>query len=212
MEGRPLFPERIAYTVPYELSDAEAELYQAVTEYVREEMNRADRLKAQVRAVAATPLASRWPCCSGAWRPARRRSCAAWSGGAIGSRLGAGEMQAVADGRPEPKLSQRLAELVGRSTADADDLDDVWDDLDGDEAETLEEEVVDAATAAKTVVEPRRRDRHPSDLAELARRVRHSGTDRKWSELRSILTDQGLVGGDAGNVARSSSSPSTATP
>src|SRR5690606_16838028 len=32
------------YTVDYALSDAEAELYHAVTEYVREEFNRADQL------------------------------------------------------------------------------------------------------------------------------------------------------------------------
>ena len=44
-EGRPLFPERRAYTVAYELSDAEKELYEAVTQYVREEMNNADQLK-----------------------------------------------------------------------------------------------------------------------------------------------------------------------
>src|SRR6266571_281674 len=44
-EGKPLFPERRAYTVPYPLSDAEMELYEAVTQYVREEMSRADRLK-----------------------------------------------------------------------------------------------------------------------------------------------------------------------
>ena len=37
-DGRPLFPERRAYTVAYELSDAEKDLYEAVTQYVREEM------------------------------------------------------------------------------------------------------------------------------------------------------------------------------
>ncbi len=42
-DGTPLFPERRAYTASYELSPAEADLYQAVTTYVREEMNRADR-------------------------------------------------------------------------------------------------------------------------------------------------------------------------
>ncbi len=41
-DGKPLFPERIAYTVPYRLSDAEARLYTAVTDYVREEFNRAE--------------------------------------------------------------------------------------------------------------------------------------------------------------------------
>ncbi len=40
-EGKPLFPERIAETVPYELSDGEKHLYEEVTRYVREEMNRA---------------------------------------------------------------------------------------------------------------------------------------------------------------------------
>jgi Type III restriction enzyme, res subunit len=49
-DGTPLFPERIAYTVPYKLSDAEARLYKAVTEYVREEFNRADALENDKRA------------------------------------------------------------------------------------------------------------------------------------------------------------------
>ncbi len=44
-DGTPLFPERIAYTVPYKLSDAEAQLYKEVTEYVREEFNRAEALE-----------------------------------------------------------------------------------------------------------------------------------------------------------------------
>ena len=34
-DGTPLFPERIAYTVPYKLSDPEAQLYKEVTDYVR---------------------------------------------------------------------------------------------------------------------------------------------------------------------------------
>ena len=43
-DGSPLFPERRAYTVSYQLSASEADLYEAVTHYVREEMNRADRM------------------------------------------------------------------------------------------------------------------------------------------------------------------------
>src|SRR5207244_5141948 len=49
-DGRPLFPERIAYTVPYKLSDAEARLYAEVTEYVREQFNRAEALENDKRA------------------------------------------------------------------------------------------------------------------------------------------------------------------
>ena len=37
-----MFPERRAYTVAYELSPAERELYDLVTEYVRTEMGRAE--------------------------------------------------------------------------------------------------------------------------------------------------------------------------
>ena len=49
-EGKPLFPERIAYTVPYALSEAEARLYAAVTDYVRQEFNRAEALANAKRA------------------------------------------------------------------------------------------------------------------------------------------------------------------
>src|SRR5438552_9100550 len=49
-DGTPLFPERIAHTVPYRLSNAEAQLYKAVTDYVREEFNRAEALQNDKRA------------------------------------------------------------------------------------------------------------------------------------------------------------------
>ena len=35
-EGKPLFPERVAETVPYELTELEQDLYEQVTNYVRE--------------------------------------------------------------------------------------------------------------------------------------------------------------------------------
>src|SRR5690606_11999757 len=43
-DGTPLFPERRAYTVSYPLSGEEMQLYVEVTEYVRDQMNKADRL------------------------------------------------------------------------------------------------------------------------------------------------------------------------
>jgi superfamily II DNA or RNA helicase len=48
-DGTPLFPERRAYTVNYTLSDGEAELYRAVTDYVREEFKRAEALENEGR-------------------------------------------------------------------------------------------------------------------------------------------------------------------
>ncbi|MGH7715338.1 MAG: DEAD/DEAH box helicase, partial [Vulcanimicrobiaceae bacterium] len=48
-DGRRLFPERRATTVGFELSPLERELYDAVTAYVRDEFNRADRLDSDRR-------------------------------------------------------------------------------------------------------------------------------------------------------------------
>src|SRR6201998_3715110 len=49
-DATPLFPERLSYTVPYKLSTGEARLYKAVTDYVREEFNRAEALENNKRA------------------------------------------------------------------------------------------------------------------------------------------------------------------
>src|SRR5437870_11267197 len=48
-DGTPLFPERIASTVTYELSGPEAHLYKCVTDYVREEWDRANALEIEGR-------------------------------------------------------------------------------------------------------------------------------------------------------------------
>jgi len=52
-DGTRLFPERRAYTANYRLSDPEAALYAAVTDYVKEEMNRADQLDGQRKGISA---------------------------------------------------------------------------------------------------------------------------------------------------------------
>ena len=65
-DGRPLFPERIARTVKYDLSPLEDGLYKAVTHYVREEMDKAkaieeggDRRRGLVVGFALTALQRR---------------------------------------------------------------------------------------------------------------------------------------------------------
>src|SRR5256712_2153463 len=80
-DSTPLFPERLAYTVSYRLSDAEARLYKEVTEYVREEFNRAEALENEKRAGAVgfaltilqRRLASSPPAISQPLRPRRGR-------------------------------------------------------------------------------------------------------------------------------------------
>ncbi|HKH64968.1 MAG TPA: helicase-related protein [Solirubrobacterales bacterium] len=176
-EGKPLFPERIAETVPYELSSAERDLYEQVTAYVREGMNRAAKLDDKRRntvGFALTILQRRLASSPEAiYRSLVRRS----------ERL--------------ELWKQRL--LNGEGVADpADDLplgidEFEEEELSATESESLEEELVDAATAARTVEEL---DIELADLERLiaqAREVRAAETDRKWSELRTIIEDETLI-------------------
>jgi SNF2 family DNA or RNA helicase len=198
-EGTPLFPERRAYTVTYELSSGEQDLYEAVTQYVREEMNRADRLKAQgdkkrgftvgfaltvlQRRLASSPEAILKSLGRRRKRLERRRH----------------EVQYGDHVTADRDLARRLSELLGRDLPeDADDL----DDLPSGEAEEVESEVADAASAAQTLAELDKELAILADLEELARRVRHQGTDRKWTELRELLTDNVVIKDLGGNVRK----------
>ena len=141
-DGRPLFPERIAYSVPYKLTEAEARLYKAVTEYVRGEFNRAEALKndGRVRTVgfALTILQRRLASSPEAIYQSLRRRRERLEG-----RLE--ELSRLQSGATRP---QALA-----NTGPALDIEDV-EDLDEapyDEVEAAEAEVLDQATAASTM-------------------------------------------------------------
>lgn len=192
-EGKPLFPERVAETVPYTLTAAEQDLYDEVTRYVREEMGRADQLKAAgdgrrstTVGFALTVLQRRLASSPEAiWRSLQRRR----------ERLLRRRAEMLDPGR-SPVEKDLLSQLPGPETSisDVDDLDDLLPD----DLETLEEDVVDAATAARTVAELDVEIAVLADLEALAAVVRSSGTDRKWSELRGLLTDHALERGAAG--------------
>jgi superfamily II DNA or RNA helicase len=191
-EGKPLFPERRAYTVSYELSDDEMVLYNAVTDYVRDEMNRADRLKQQgdskrgfTVGFALTVLQRRLASSPEAILKSLERRHKRLEKRRNEIRYG----QAAAS---DNDLARRLTEMLGRDLTDEDELDDVP----ASEAEDIESEVADAATAAQTIAELDKELAILADLVEVARRVRHSGTDKKWTELRDLLTDEALVAGE----------------
>lgn len=201
MEGTPLFPERRAYTVPYALSEEEQELYEAVSEYVRDEMNRADRLKAEgdgrrgnTVGFALTVLQRRLASSPEAiWKSLQRRR----------DRLEARriEMDQIANSTArDTSLEKHLRSLLERDLSD-DDLEDI-DDIPESEIEDIEENVVDAATAAQTVAELVNEIKILEDLAKLAQRVRFSGTDKKWTELRTILSDNALTKDESGNLRK----------
>ncbi|TAK69425.1 MAG: DUF3883 domain-containing protein [Actinomycetota bacterium] len=192
MDGRPLFPERRASTVPYELSAAEKELYDVVTAYVREEMGRADALGEGDRrrtnvGFALTVLQRRLASSPEAiLRSLQRRR----------DRLGRQLQTIDRDGSTAAApLRDRLAEMLGR---DVGRIDDALEDMTAEEVEQVEDTVTDAATAARTRTELQHEIGVLDDLIEVARRVRQSDTDRKWTELRTILLDEAMVTDSAG--------------
>lgn len=185
-DGTKLFPERCAYTAGYDLSHREADLYQAVTTYVREEMNRADRsgddrrrsnvgfaLQILQRRLASSPAAIH--------RSLERRR----------KRL-------------EERLREELTFRAGASTGlarapalpryDPDDLDEVP----GEEAEQVEEEIVDRATAATSISELEAEIATLRHLEGQALALKLSGEDAKWCELESILDEPLMLDPETG--------------
>ncbi|MDZ4166048.1 MAG: helicase-related protein [Smithellaceae bacterium] len=191
-DGTPLFPERIAYTVPYKLSEAEAQLYKAVTEYVREEFNRAEALANDKRAgtvgFALTILQRRLASSPEAIYQSLRRRRERLEG-----RLR--EMEVLQrGGQAVPILAAGLPAL------DAEDVEDLEDAPDNEVA-AVEEEILDQATAARSIAELRAEIETLKGLEALALGVRRSGTDTKWRELSTLLGEIFTTTAIAGSVA-----------
>jgi SNF2 family DNA or RNA helicase len=180
-DGRPLFPERRAYTVEYELSDGEADLYQRVTEYVREEFNRAEQLANDGRrgtvGFALTVLQRRLASSPEAiYQSLRRRK------------------ERLEKRCREEELLKRGAEvridwqkeIPALSEDDLEDLEDAPDE----EVEDTEERVVDLASAAQTISELKAEIAILKNLEQFALHVRQSHADRKWDELSRLLQNQ----------------------
>ncbi len=192
-DGTPLFPERIAHIVPYKLSEPEARLYKEVTDYVREEFNRAEALQNDKRAgtvgFALMILQRRLASSSEAiYHSLRRRK------ERLESRL------------RELKLLHRSA-VSNAITAnfpllDVEDVEDL-EDAPESEIEAAEAEIFDQATAAQTIDELKAEIATLKRLEGLAQTVRRAGEDRKWKELASLLSEIFTPAALAGRVGES---------
>ena len=177
-DGTRLFPERRAYTTNYKLSDPEAALYAAVTDYVKEEMNRADQLDGQRKGTVGFALT------------ALQRRLAS-SPEAIYQSLKR-RRHKLTRRVEEEKLRQRGQSLAETLSPNGFNIapEDIWesdDALSPDDYENFEEAVVDQATAAQTIQELEAEIIILEGLEEQARQVVHSGQDRKWDELSKLL-------------------------
>ena len=191
-DGTPLFPERIAHTVPYTLSEAEARLYKVVTDYVREEFNRAEALENDQRAgaigFALTILQRRLASSPEAiYQSLRRRR------ERLESRLR--ELEVLQRGGQAP-----IALTAAGPGLDAEDVEDL-DEAPEDEVEATEEKILDRATAARSMAELKAEIETLKNLEGLALELRRSGTDTKWRELASLLGEIFTVGGLARQIA-----------
>ncbi len=180
-DGRPLFPERRAYTVEYELSEGEMDLYRRVTEYVRGEFNRAEQLANDGRkgtvGFALTVLQRRLASSPEAiYQSLRRRKERLEKRCREEEVLRRGASVRIAWQKEVPRLSE-------------DDLEDLEDAPD-QEVEATEERVVDQASAAQTIAELKAEIAILKELEQVALRVRQSNSDRKWDELSRLLQNQ----------------------
>ena len=171
-----LFPKRMAETVPYTLSDQEYELYWDVTQYVREEFNRADALLNDKRArnvgFALTILQRRL----------------ASSPEAIYSSL------ASRRNRLKEKLEKIRCEASTQVQIREDQLHDEeelanLEDAPDPEREAAENSIADLATAASTIEELNAEIATLERLERLALEVLGSGEDKKWNELARLISD-----------------------
>ena len=184
-EGTPLFPKRYAHSLNFELSKPEADLYEAVTGYVRTGMNRAARMSEEgdkrrgiivgfalaglQRRLASSPAAI--------YHSLRRRR----------DRLAeqASELRRLAaSGQPVPVIDLPK----GVKLAELEEFD--FDDYGDAEREELELFVIDAATAAQSADELDIEVQELEELVALADGVRASGIDTKWIELRALLRSE----------------------
>jgi superfamily II DNA/RNA helicase len=164
--------------VDFALSPLERELYNAVTNYVRNEFNRADRLDSD-----------------------RRRGNVGFAMTVLQRRL-ASSTAAIAASltrrreRLENRLKAEPATATQPTEVDLDDLDEI-DDLPEAEAEATTEQVVDEATAARTLEELRAEIELLKFLEALAERVRRDpDSDRKWQQLAQIMGGEILTDGN----------------
>src|SRR5262245_58766827 len=176
-DGTPLFPERVAYTVPYKLSEAEAQLYKAVTDYVRGEFNRAEALQNDKRAgtvgFALTILQRRLASSPEAiYQSLRRRR----------ERL-EGRLREIELLHRAAVISTAVTEAPALDAEDVDDLEDAPDN----EVEAAEEEILDQATAARTIAELKAEIETLTRLESLVLSVRRGGEDKKWRELAGLF-------------------------
>ena len=181
-DGRPLFPPRRARTVKYQLSEGEAALYAAVTEYVRTEMNRVQRFAEENK---------------------KKRNNIGFALQILQRRL-ASSPAAIYQSlkRRRERLEHELGEArlatkgqrpgIGEPAVNPDMLGNI-DEYSQEEIEELEDLISTGATTAETVEQLALEVETLKGLEYMALGVLRSGVDTKWTQLSRILDDDLMI-------------------
>lgn len=171
-DGTPLFPERKAHTVQYNLSRSEASLYEHVTEYVRCEFNRAEKLNDQCKnrvGFALTILQRRL----------------ASSPEAIYQSLSRRRQ------RLEEQLQECLSERCALNASAGEKIADDYDEeLSAADLDDFEDNLSCSVSAAQSARELEAEIASLSSLEEEAKKLVYSGLDSKWTALSDLLQDK----------------------
>ena len=181
-DGRPLFPPRRARTVKYQLSEGEAALYIAVTEYVRNEMNRVERFaegdnkKRNNVGFALQILQRRLASSSAAIYQSLKRRRERLENELAEARLAAkGRRAGINELAVNPDILGNIEEY-GQ-----------------EEIDELEELISTGATTAETVEQLALEVDTLKGLESMALGVLRSGVDTKWTQLNRILDDDLMI-------------------
>ena len=181
-DGRPLFPPRRARTVKYQLSEGEASLYTAVTEYVRNEMNRVERfaegdnkkrnnvgfaLQILQRRLASSPAAI--------YQSLKRRR------------------ERLENELAEARLSAKSRRPGINEPAINPDMLGNIEEYGQEEVDELEDLISTGATTAETVEQLALEVETLKGLESMALGVLRSGVDTKWTQLNRILDDDLMI-------------------
>lgn len=192
-DGTKLFPPRMAYTANYDLSPAEEALYADVSDYVRNEWDRAEQLDGKQRnsvGFALTQLQRRLASSPAAIYQSllRRRK-------RLEERLE--EKRVIARGH---RISEEGAAYGNVVPIDVpNDLDEAEDELSPEDYEAVADQAVEQAGTADTIAEMEAELFTLRSLEVEARALYDSGNDQKWRELSQILQDNALMFDANGN-------------
>lgn len=162
-DGRPIFPQRIVQSIPYKLSASEKMLYEAVTEYVRNNFEKAERMANQRVAISLALI--------------------------VLQRRLASSVRAIRKSleRRAERLKDRLRSWdYTPATEDISFNEDELEDMPEFDRWEVENKSM-GLTTARNKEELKEEIREVERLAELAKNVETEGQERKLNELRRCI-------------------------